>query len=127
MWGEINRQEIDKMQMLDLNETVDQLAKTNSVHWYGHALRKDKNNFLRRTLDFIVKGIINRGRPKKTWLKAVVEQSRKVGLIVNDADNCSRQRLGVNAISGMMRLIRPLILFRNKTGFEIKLDFYYFS
>ena len=90
-------------------------------------MRKDKNNFLRRTLDFIVKGIINRGRPKKRWLKAVVEQSRKVGLIVNNADNCSRQRLGVNAISRMMRLIRPPILFRNKTGFEIKLDFYYFS
>ena len=89
-------------------------------------MRKDKNNFLRRALDFIVKGIVNRGRPKKTWLKAVVEQSRKVGLIVNDANNCSRRRLGVNAICGMMRLIWPL-LFRNKTGFEVKLDFYYFS
>ena len=74
----------------------------------------------------MVKGIINRGRTKKTWLKAVVEQSRKVGLIVNDANNCSRRRLGVNAICGMMRLIWPL-LFRNKTGFEVKLDFYYFS
>ena len=75
----------------------------------------------------MVKGIINRGRTKKTWLKAVVEQSRKVGLIVNDANNCSRRRLGVNAISSMMRLIWPPLLFGYKTGFEIKLDFYYFS
>ena len=75
----------------------------------------------------MVKGIINRGRTKKTWLKAVVEQSRKVGLIVNDANNCSRPRLGVNAISSMMRLIWPPLLFGYKTGFEIKLDFYYFS
>ena len=90
-------------------------------------MRKDKNNFLRRALDFIVNRIINGGRPKKTWLNSVVEQSRKVGLIVNDANNCSRQRLGVNAISRMMRLIWPPFLFRNKTGFEIKLDFYYFS
>ena len=75
----------------------------------------------------MVKGIINRGRTKKTWLKAVVEQSRKVGLIVNDANNRSRRRLGVNAISSMMRLIWPPLLFGYKTGFEIKLDFYYFS
>ena len=35
----------DLMQMLDLNETIDQLAKANSVRWHGHVLRKDKNNF----------------------------------------------------------------------------------
>ena len=45
----------DLMQMLDLNETIDQLAKANSVRWYGHVLRKDKNNFLRRALDFLTK------------------------------------------------------------------------
>ena len=71
------------MQMFDLNETIDQLAKANSVHWYGHVLKKDKNNnFLRRTLDFKVRGTMKRGRPKKTWLRAVIEQSRKVGLNV---------------------------------------------
>ena len=47
----------DQMQMFDLNETIDQLAKGNSIRWYGRVLRKDKNNFLRRALDFIVKGI----------------------------------------------------------------------
>ena len=44
----------DLMKMLDLNETIDQLAKADSVSWYGHVLRKDKNNFLRRALDFKV-------------------------------------------------------------------------
>ena len=37
----------DVMQMLDLNETIDQLAKASIVRWYGHVLRKDKSNFLR--------------------------------------------------------------------------------
>ena len=58
----------DIMQMLDMNETMDQLAKANSVSWYGHVLRKDKNNFLRRTLYVIVKGTRKTGRPKKTWI-----------------------------------------------------------
>ena len=35
---------IDLMQMLDLNETMDQLAKANSVHWYGHVFRNDKTS-----------------------------------------------------------------------------------
>ena len=57
----------DLMQMFDLNEAIDQLAIANSVRWYGHVLRKDKNNFLRRALDIKVKGKMKRGRPQKTW------------------------------------------------------------
>ena len=78
------------MQMLDLNETMDQLARANSVCWHGHVLRKDMNNFPRRALDLTVKGTRKTGRPKKTWLKAVIEQSRKVGLNESDANNRSR-------------------------------------
>ena len=89
--------------MLDFNETIDQLAKANGVSWYGHVLRKDKNKFLRRSLDLRVKGTRKRGRPWKAWLRAVVEQSRIVGLNENDANNCTTWRLGVNAISRMMR------------------------
>ena len=46
----------DLMQMLDLNATIDQLAKANGVRWYGYVLRKDKNNFLRTALALGVKG-----------------------------------------------------------------------
>ena len=93
----------DLMQMLDLNETMDQLVIANSVRWYGHVLRKDENNFLRRASDLKVKWTRKRGRPKNTWLKTVVEQSRKVGLNVGDANSHSRWRLGDNTISWMMR------------------------
>ena len=70
----------DLMQMLDLNEAIDQLARANSVRWYGHVLRKDMNNFVRKSLHLNVKWTWKRGRPKKTWLEAVVEQSGKVRL-----------------------------------------------
>ena len=58
----------DLMQMLNLNETMDQLAKAYNVCWHGHVLRKDKNNFLRRAFNFEIKGTRKRGRPKKTLL-----------------------------------------------------------
>ena len=89
------------MQMLDLKETIDQLARANSVRWYGHVLRKDNINIQRRALYLKVKGTTKRGRPKKTWLRAVV--NRVVGLNVSDAINRSRWRIGVNTISRMMR------------------------
>ena len=69
----------DLMQTLDLNETMDQLAKANSVRWYGHVLRKDKNNFLRRALDLKVRGTMKRGRPKKTWLSAEQDRVEMLG------------------------------------------------
>ena len=106
----------DLMQMLHMNETIDQLARANSVRWYGHVLRKDKNNFLTMSLYFIVKVTMKGGRPKKTWQRAVVEQRRKVGLNVSDASNRSRWRLWVNTFSSKMRQIWPPQLFGDKIG-----------
>ena len=42
-------------------------------------------------------------RPKKTWQRAVIEQSGKVGLNESDANNRSRWGFGVNTISNIMR------------------------
>ena len=93
----------DQMQMLDLVETVDQLSNANGVRWYGHVLRKDRNNFMRGAIDFRVKGEGKVGRPIKTWLRAVIEQSRKVGQNEIDANSCPRWRLWLDTISRMMR------------------------
>ena len=46
----------DLMFMLDLSETIDQMAMTNSVRSYGHVLRREDGHVLRRTLDFEVEG-----------------------------------------------------------------------
>ena len=116
----------DLMQMLDLNETIDQLAKANSVHWYEHVLRKDKNNFLRRALNSKLKWTMKRGKPKKTLQKAVVEQSRKVGLNKSDANNRSRWRLGVNTISSMMGVKPATSVIRRKNWIK-KTGYYYHS
>ena len=89
----------DLMQMLGLEETIDQLAKANSVRWYGHVLRMDDDHVLRRALDFEVGGSRRRGRPKKTWRKQVEEESRRVGLKKEDALNRVRWREGVREIA----------------------------
>ena len=63
-----NESTMDVLEMLDWNETMDQLDKANSSRWYGDVLIKDKNNFLRRSLVLKVKGTRKGRKPKKTLL-----------------------------------------------------------
>ena len=44
------------MEMLGLKEAVVQMAKANGVRWYGHLLRRDDGHFLRKALEFEVRG-----------------------------------------------------------------------
>ena len=44
------------MFMLGLSEVINQLAVANSVHWYGHVLRREDGHVLRRALNFEVEG-----------------------------------------------------------------------
>ena len=75
----------DLMFILDLTETIDQLAMVNSVRWYGHVLRKEDGDVLRRAFDLEVKGQRKKWRPKRTWKKQVEEESEKIGLRREDA------------------------------------------
>ena len=65
----------DLMHILDLKETMDQLAKITSFRWCEHALRKDKKNLLGGAFDLRVKETRKIGRTKKTGRKSDEEQS----------------------------------------------------
>ena len=42
------------MFMFGLNESIDQLAMANSVHWYSHVLMREDGHVLRRALQLEV-------------------------------------------------------------------------
>ena len=73
------------MLMLGLNEIVEQMAMANSVHCYGHLLRREDGHALRRASDLEVEGQTKKGRPKTAWKKLVEEESVNVGLRMEDA------------------------------------------
>ena len=91
------------MFMLGMSETIDHLAMTNSVHWYGHVLRREDGHILRRTLDLEVEGQRKKGRPKRTWKKQVEEESMKVGLRRKDELCRSKWSVGVNKIAAGLK------------------------
>ena len=76
----------EQMDMLGLKETINRLATSNGVKWYGHVLRRDDDSVLRAALDLEVSGKRKRG-PKKTWKKQVEEETEKIGLKKENAFN----------------------------------------
>ena len=54
-WIEKRRSQ-ELMRLLDLKDTLDGLARASGVQWYGHVLKRDNGNVLRRALDFEVAG-----------------------------------------------------------------------
>ena len=95
------------MCMLGIEETLDRLARANGVRWFGHVLRRPKEDILWRALEYEVEGKRKRGRPKGTWRRQVENDTRKIGLTMEDAVNRTRWREGVRAIAENMGYIRP--------------------
>ena len=97
------RNTTELMDMLGLRVAADKLAKANAVRLYGHVLRREEDNVLRKALRLTVEGQRRRGRPKKTLSKQVEESIRKVGMSKEDAQNRARWRRGVELIMSEVR------------------------
>ena len=73
------------MNLLDLQETSHRLVKANGMRWYGHLLKRDNNDVLRRALDFEVFGREGRGRTKKMWRRQIAKQVEEIKQKQEDA------------------------------------------
>ena len=54
------------MNVMGLEETLDGLVRTSRGRWYGHILKRNSYDELRKALDFELVGRRERGRPKLT-------------------------------------------------------------
>ena len=53
----VDRKKMDQfMEMLGLKETLDRMAKTNAVRWYGHVIRRDDDNIPKKAMMLEVNG-----------------------------------------------------------------------
>ena len=106
MWGgqfEDRKISTDLMFMLGLKATMDQLAMTNSVRWYGHVLRRKDGHVSRRALDIEVEGQMKNGRLKRKWKRQVKEECVKVGVRREDACCRSKWSVSMNKIADRLR------------------------
>ena len=68
------------------------LLQQNRLRWYGHVLRKEDNDWVKKCMEYEVEGSRPRGRPKRTWLEVVKRDCQVRGLSRDDAMVCSRWR-----------------------------------
>ena len=80
---------------MGLKVTLDGLARASGLRWYGHVLRRDNGDVLRRALDFEVVGRRGRGRPNMTWKRQVKKHTDQHELKKKNAIDRSKWHDGV--------------------------------
>ena len=67
------------MSLLGLKDTLNGLTRASRVRWYGHALRRDNDEELRRALGFEAVGKRGCERLNTTWKKLRMEGMERHG------------------------------------------------
>ena len=74
---------------------IDDIAlQQNRLRWYGHVLRKDDDDWVKKCMECEVEGSRLRGRPKRTWKEVVREDCQARKLNKEDAvDHCKWRKV----------------------------------
>ena len=68
----VDRKKMEElMEMLGSKETLDKMVKANGVRWYGHVIRRNDDNILKKAMMMEMNGTRKQGRPKITWRRKV--------------------------------------------------------
>jgi len=66
-------------------EDVVAVLQHNRLRWYGHVLRKDDSEWVKKCMDFVVEGVRPRVKPKRTWKEVVEGDMKSLKLSKEDA------------------------------------------
>ena len=70
------------------------VLQQNRLRWYGHVLRKDDDDWVKKCMEYKVEGPRPRGRPKRTWREVVREDCQACKLNKEDAmDHCKWRKM----------------------------------
>jgi len=68
------------------------MLQQNSLQWYGHVLRKEDNDWVKKCMEYEVGGSRTWARPKRTWTEVVEKDCQVCKLNKEDAMDRSRWR-----------------------------------
>ena len=55
---------------------IDEVMRQSRLRWRGYMLRKDKDDWVRRSMEMVIEGKRGVGRPRMTWVKVVEDEMR---------------------------------------------------
>jgi len=59
-------------------DVIISVLQQNRLRWYGHVLRKEDNDWMKKCMEYEVEAVRPRGRPKKTWNRLQKKTDRHV-------------------------------------------------
>jgi len=68
------------------------VLQQNGLQWYGHVLRKEDDDWVKKCMEYEVEGPRPRGRPKRTWREVVEKDFQARRLNKEDAVDRSKWR-----------------------------------
>jgi len=91
------------------------VLQQNRLRWYGHVLRKEDKDWVKKCMEYEIEGARPRGRPKKTWTEIVEKDCQTRELNWEDTMDRSRWRKEADkgwltttiGVSGWMFLLVP--------------------
>ena len=78
------------------NNDIALVLHQNRLLWYGHVLRKEDDDWVKKCMEYEVEGPRPRGRPKRTWREVVredwqhVKRTKRIPLIVANGERWQR-------------------------------------
>jgi len=77
----------------------------NRLRWYGHVLRKEDDDWLKKCMEYEVEGPRHRGRPKRTWREVVKKDCQ---VVKKDRQTCKLNKEDAMDRSKWKKLIKDV-------------------
>jgi len=78
---------------LDIDD-VALVLQQNRLRWYGHVLRKEDDDWVKKSMEYEVEGSRPRGRPNRSWREVVREDCQARKMNKEDAiDRCKWRKM----------------------------------
>ena len=97
------RRSQELMSLLGLKNTLDGLARASGIQWYGHVLRRNNGDVLRKPLNIKVAGRRGGAQLNMTWKREVEEYIDQIGLKKENAFDRTKWRDDIYKLSRKMR------------------------
>ena len=76
----------------------------------GHVLRKDKDDWVRRSVEMAIEGKRGAGRPRMTWVKAVESDMKDNGLMREDAEDRTKSEQKANSYNSRKNSLKTFVV-----------------
>ena len=74
-------------------ESVSDVLRRRRLRWFGHVLRKEDEDWVKKCMDLEVDGNRRRGRPRRRWRDVVMRDMEDCGLVKEDAFDRAKWRM----------------------------------